>query len=88
MIDLGIKAPMDFSKERSLTYLRAVAQLQFDELTALKARVAQLEGKLGEAAGVFEDNAVLKELLERREHAIFGPSSERRGRCPRRWKSA
>ena len=80
MIDLGIKAPMDFSKERSLTYLRAVAQLQFDELTALKARVAQLEGKLGEAAGVFEDNAVLKELLERREHAIFGPSSERRGR--------
>jgi transposase len=69
---------VDFSKERSLTYLRAVAQLQHDENVRLKERVAELEARLGQASVVAEDNAVLTELLERREHLLFGKSSERR----------
>lgn len=83
MIDSGIKGPMDFSKERSLTYLRAVAQLQFDELARLREENTLLREKAGVVAGLEEDNAVLKELLERREHTIFGRSSERRGGEPR-----
>jgi transposase len=70
---------VDFSKERSLTYLRAVAQLQHDELVRLREEIALLREKAGLASSLEEDNAVLKELLERREHALFARSSERRG---------
>ncbi|MDB5098198.1 MAG: hypothetical protein JWM80_2619 [Cyanobacteria bacterium RYN_339] len=71
---------MDFSKEKSLNYLRAVAQLQFDELARLRAENDQLRGRLGEAAGVAEENAHLKELVAKQQHALFGKKTERQSR--------
>ena len=70
---------MDFSKERSLTYLRAVAQAQHDELVRLRQELAEARAQLGQAQLATDENARLKELLAQREHALFGRSSERRG---------
>lgn len=69
---------MDFSRERSVVYLRAAAQALYDENQRLKARVAELEARQGDEA-VSEENTVLKELLERAKEREFGRSSERRG---------
>lgn len=71
---------MDFSKERSLTYLRAVAQAQHDELVRLRQELADARAQLGLSATVADENTRLKELLAQREHALFGRSSERRGK--------
>ncbi|MNS75700.1 Transposase IS66 family protein [compost metagenome] len=71
---------MDFSKERSLTYLRAVAQAQHDELVRLRQELADARQQLGLSAAVADENTRLKELLGQREHALFGRSSERRGK--------
>lgn len=79
MTDSGIKDPMDFSKERSLTYLRAVAQLQHDELVRLREENTRLREQAGIAASLEADNIVLRELVEGHRHALFGRSSERRG---------
>jgi len=71
---------MDFSKERSVTFLRAAAQALHDENVRLREENARLRTQLGESSSLAEENAALKDLLARREHALFGRSSERRGR--------
>lgn len=68
----------DFSREKSVVHLRAVAQLLQDENRRLKARVKELETKLGETSGLAEENAVLAELVARAKQREFGRSSERR----------
>lgn len=68
---------MDFSKERSLTHLRAAAQALHDEVVRLREENAQLRERLGEAN---VESTVLADLLGRREHALFARSSERKGR--------
>lgn len=69
---------MDFAREKSLVFLRAAAQALFDENQRLKDENDRLRARLGEQAQVAEEHAVLRELLAKREHALFGRSSERR----------
>lgn len=69
---------IDFSKERSVTYLRAVAQLQQEKITRLEREVAEFRARLGETVVVAEENQTLQQLLERARQRPFAPSSERR----------
>lgn len=69
---------MDFSREKSLVFLRAAAQALFDENQRLKEELEHLRARLGEREQTAVDNTILRELLEKREHALFGRSSERR----------
>lgn len=71
---------MDFSKERSLSYLRSAAQALFDENARLRQELARLQGRGDAATTLEQENAVLRDLLDRREQAIFGASTERRPR--------
>lgn len=68
---------MDFSKERSLNFLRGAAQALYDENMRLRAELAAARGQLGAAS---EQNAALQELVARQQHALFGKKSERRER--------
>lgn len=74
---IGIKSSMDFSIEKSLTFLRSAAQALFDENVRLRARIAELEGR---AHAADEANTVLAEIVARQQHKIFGKSTERKGR--------
>lgn len=76
---------MDFSKERSITYLRAVAQLQHGQIARLEKEVEELRARLGDTETVAEqnktaaaENKTLLELLARAKQREFGRSSERR----------
>jgi len=72
--------------EKDIEQLRQVALLQQAELDRLHRRLVELTGELAQARG--EDAtrvlqlelATLKEQLDARTRALFGPSSERRGR--------
>jgi len=68
----------DFSKEKSVAFLRTAAQALQDENERLRERVAALEARLGETTALAEENSVLAELVARQQHALFGKSTERR----------
>jgi len=70
--------------ERDIERLRQIALLQQAELDRLYVRLAQLTDELararGEEAGALQlELAALREQLEARNRALFGPSSEKRG---------
>jgi transposase len=67
----------DFSKERSVTFLRSVAQLQQERITRLEKEVAELRARLGDTAAVVDQNKTLQHLLARAKQREFGRSSER-----------
>lgn len=69
---------MDFSKEKSLAFLRGAAQALYDENVRLREELAGLQARLGQTTAVMEQNTVLAELVARQQHALFGKSSERR----------
>lgn len=69
---------MDFSKERSVTYLRAVAQLQHEKISRLEQEVLELRARLGDTETAVDENKKLVELLARARQREFGRSSERR----------
>lgn len=80
----GVMEAMDFSKERSVNFLRSAAQALHDENVRLRERVAELEARLGETTlAAASENAVLHDLLARQQQMLFGKSSERRGRPPK-----
>jgi transposase len=66
---------MDFKAEKNLTFLRAAAQLLHDENAELRRKLAQYDAAAAELTG---DNQALRDLLARREQALFGKSSERK----------
>lgn len=68
---------LDFSQERSVTYLRAVAQLQQEKIARLEKENEALRARLGESEAVAEENKTLQHLLERAREREFGRSSER-----------
>ncbi len=68
---------IDFSNERSVTYLRSVAQLQQEKIARLEKENADLRARLGDTVAVVEENKTLKHLLERAKQREFGRSSER-----------
>lgn len=74
---------MDFSKEKSLSFLRGAAQALYDENARLRAELAHARQQLGVAEASVSENAVLKELVARQQHALFGKKSERRERPAR-----
>ena len=67
----------DFSKQRSITYLRAVAHLQQEKIDRLEKEVAALRVQLGTTVAVVEKNTKLEELLALARKHEFGRSSER-----------
>ncbi|HEY3321229.1 MAG TPA: IS66 family transposase [Planctomycetota bacterium] len=69
---------MDFSKERSVTYLRAVAQLQYEKISHLERELLELRARVGETETVVDENKTLVEMLARARQREFGRSSERR----------
>lgn len=73
---------MDFSKEKSITFLRGAAQALYDENVRLREENARLREQLGNATAMAEENTVLAELVARQQRALFGKSTERRGRAP------
>lgn len=68
----------DFSQERSIPYLRAVAQLQQEKITRLEKENEELRARLGDTETAVEENKTLTELLARARQREFGRSSERR----------
>ena len=75
----------DFSKERSLPYLRSVAQLQQEKIARLEKEIAELRARVGDTAAVVDQNKTLQLLLERAKKREFGRSSERqKGEKPAR----
>lgn len=68
---------IDFTKERSVTYLRAVAQLQQEKIGRLEKEIEALRARLGETAVVADENKTLQHLLARAKQREFGRRSER-----------
>jgi transposase len=68
---------IDFTKERSVTYLRSVAQLQQETIAHLKKENEALRARLGETEAKADENKMLQHLLERAKQREFGRSSER-----------
>lgn len=69
---------MNFAQEKSLPFLRSAAQALYDENMRLKEENARLRARLGELEGGAQENVALRELLDKRNQALFGKSSERR----------
>ena len=67
----------DFSKQRSITYLRLVAQLQQQKIEHLEKENAALRARLGDTDAVVEKNATLEQMLVLARKHEFGRSSER-----------
>lgn len=89
---MGIKEAVEFASETSLSHLRAVAQLQFDQLAELRtAHAAEMEQKVAlteEIAAMAAENAALKAQLAEmqaqlalKNKALFGKTSERKPRA-------
>lgn len=67
----------DFSRERSITYLRAVAHLQQQKIGRLETELAALRARLGDTEALVEKNTTLEEMLALARQREFGRSSER-----------
>jgi transposase len=71
---------INFTKERSITYLRAVAQLQQETIARLEKENEALRARLDETEAKADENKMLQQLLERANQREFGRSSERQQR--------
>lgn len=68
---------IDFSKERSVTYLRSVAQLQQQKIDFLEKENEALRARLGDTAAVADQNKTLQHQLALAKKQAFASSSER-----------
>lgn len=75
-IGLGIKEGVDYSRENSLFHLRAVAQLQFDELAALRASRAAETEQLGTLVAAHGALSVENETLTAENAALRARMAE------------
>lgn len=71
---------IDFATEPNVDVLRAAGLLILEENTRLKKRIAELEARVGKGKDpkLEAELMILKDLVERQEQELYGPSSERR----------